>query len=891
MKNVFSKTSQTDKRFRTWAAKFGKAFPLTLMLMITLTTIVFAAYTGPNRSTYVSDIDTFWERKHCHYEAWYDPAGTGYWGCHYDTYVAPSSGCPGFSNWTNASCGWPAEAHVDGTSSSSSIESCSSGQAGCTSRTEDNSYWNVLSPATVSGTNACTTSGSNGWCRGGATIALSGSDPISPWIVTAIEGSLNGGAAQTLCSTSSCTWTYPEGANILNIWSMSSHGDTSYQTTRLMNLDTVPPSSAVTFSGSEENGWFNDAMTIVAVGTDATSTVATEQLSVDGGTLQASPIDFTQEGTFDVYAVVTDVAGWQTTSLTRTFSRDVTPPTATVSLNQTPLAGWYSQPLTVSASGIDNLSGYDRTEYTLTDGAGVVTTGNLPVTLNVDGLNTIDFTHFDVAGNPVTASASYNLDLTHPVATINSDGTFLTVTLSGVVTDNATGLDSGISTAELSIDGGASWTPLTIGAGGSWSQSFDTTAFPDGGKTLQVRATDVAGNQTVTPLVVNIGNAPASVYVSDPWTLPASGSLEITEGIIGYSSVSVSICDSTGRLSCIQRSYAPDAVPATIEWDGTVDGVEAPAGDYDVTVVIYDNLGRRPTAQSAIIVPLIAPRSAAPTVAPLSAPAVKDEGSLISFFGIVDSFDDVILTVDGKSYNVADDTSIDATNGDIVRGALVSGTAMSLSNRLVTVRSLAIATGDGLVTFQGVISFMSEPDADGNFWIVIDDLAYKITPATEITGEIGEGIYVVGMMRDGVVVQMWVVESGSADSLVQFQGTVSDIVGSVDTLPYTLTVEGLSYRITDDSVISGDPVAVGVYVTGTAMGIDRSVLGMQVTSKKPGLWSLALDFFNTTLGTIIIICVALIMIIFILLFLFLKRRKKKKDEELAVEEAVEKLSN
>ncbi|MEW6569175.1 MAG: hypothetical protein AB1449_13620 [Chloroflexota bacterium] len=49
-----------------------------------------ADYLGPNRTvtTWV------WRRLQCHYQATYDPPGTGWWGCRLDLYQPPDGSCP-----------------------------------------------------------------------------------------------------------------------------------------------------------------------------------------------------------------------------------------------------------------------------------------------------------------------------------------------------------------------------------------------------------------------------------------------------------------------------------------------------------------------------------------------------------------------------------------------------------------------------------------------------------------------------------------------------------------------------------------------------------------------------------------------------------------------------
>ena len=87
-------------------------------------------------------------------------------------------------------CGEP-ENYAAMCGSSCSATGCSSSQQ--TSTTPGS----PLPPATVSGSAVCTTPGSNGWCKGGATLALSASEPLSGYVITGIESTLG-----MLCSSS-----------------------------------------------------------------------------------------------------------------------------------------------------------------------------------------------------------------------------------------------------------------------------------------------------------------------------------------------------------------------------------------------------------------------------------------------------------------------------------------------------------------------------------------------------------------------------------------------------------------------------------------------------------------------------------------------------------------
>jgi len=164
------------------------SFMMSLILLVGIIYVAAAAYTGPNRI----EMRTLWERRNCHYQAVYDPPGPGSYGCYLDQYVAPASGCPspgGMADYFNpAVCTSWLGSCTDlpcSISGSTSVGSCTSGQPGCVSRVEEYS----LPEASISGIPTCCFPGNNGWCREGAVLALSATEPLAGYHITGIEGS------------------------------------------------------------------------------------------------------------------------------------------------------------------------------------------------------------------------------------------------------------------------------------------------------------------------------------------------------------------------------------------------------------------------------------------------------------------------------------------------------------------------------------------------------------------------------------------------------------------------------------------------------------------------------------------------------------------------------
>ncbi|MFH2102569.1 MAG: hypothetical protein ABIJ39_04345, partial [Chloroflexota bacterium] len=253
-----------------------------LALALLLAFPVLADYLGPDR-----DVTTLtWQRLACRYQAVYDPPGPGYYGCTLELYYPPNGTCPGAGSVTvffnPGSCvGWAENYCVTqgcAISLSSSIDGCSSGQTGCTSVSSTITH----PPATVSGGVTCAQPGAGGWCAGGAALDLSGSEPLTGYSITSLEGTRNG--VDFACTGSSCSVSLVEGLNDFSYWAHSSWEDTSLMGSASGRLDSVPPLVGGNVTGVPgDNGWFVSAVTVTAAASDATSGVVSLQYALNGG--------------------------------------------------------------------------------------------------------------------------------------------------------------------------------------------------------------------------------------------------------------------------------------------------------------------------------------------------------------------------------------------------------------------------------------------------------------------------------------------------------------------------------------------------------------------------------------------------------------------------------
>ena len=465
--------------------------------------IVRAAYTGPNRTT----TSTSWDRQRCTYHATSGGSGCNLTLYHTTGGCDSTSSVAGYFNNAPTACGtgWPGTCGSDITCSisltGSSTVGCSSGDAGCTSHTTTTN----LPPATVNGSTACASPGNSGWCRGGATLNLTGNDPVSGWTITAIESDLFGNLCTGGSATLSCVWNFPEGSTSLNFWADSSNGDTSLMSNASMNLDSVAPSVSIALtSGTPGNaGWYTSPVKFTGSTSDPSpsSGIALTQYVLDGGTPQSgSSVTVSTDGTHSVYFTTQDVAGNASApSAADSVKIDQTPPvvSSSVSSGTSGSNGWYTSSVQLSATASDATSGLDSAGLAYTIDGGSTQSGST-ATVSGDGTHTVVFSAHDVAGNLGSSTQTIKIDTTPPTAGFSmsapngSNGWYTSVV---TVTPSSTDATSGIASQQVSLNGS------------NWSSSV--TISTDGVYTVYSKATDNAGNSSsVVTKTVSLDTTP-----------------------------------------------------------------------------------------------------------------------------------------------------------------------------------------------------------------------------------------------------------------------------------------------------------------------------------------------------------------------------------------------
>ncbi len=359
------------------------------------------------------------------------------------------------------------------------------------------------------------TAGTNGWFRGAVSVTLSASDATSG--VAATFYTIDGGLQHTY--TGSAFTVSGDGTHHINFWSVDNAGNTESAQTDAIKIDTTPPITMDTLSGTLGNaGWYTSASVSVSLTpSDATSGVAATYYTIDSGTRQTytgSAFSVTGEGTHHINFWSVDIAGNTDATETDSFKIDSIAPTTTFSILQGTMGNdsWFTSGVIVGLSANDSGSGPANTYYSLDGGS--MQTYTVPFTVTGDAIHTLVFDSLDIAGNQeARQTQTIKIDTTPPVLHLPAHQTFEATQSSGVVV-NYTG-----ATATDNVSGVVSLT----------SSPPSGSVFPLGTTTVFVTATDDAGNQTTGSFTVNVELSRADhLAMTTPIQVVAGGTFSVT---------------------------------------------------------------------------------------------------------------------------------------------------------------------------------------------------------------------------------------------------------------------------------------------------------------------------------------------------------------------------
>lgn len=465
---------------------------LSVIFVIITTTVVIAAYTGPDpslrvRTVMVENCHTENELTSCYYSATVSNGTT----CKLGPQTPP---CSQPASWE-----WLAYCGYDRTGSVQYLPVYTEKEV-CVDVPTDKQYGN----ATVSGSINCTNL--NGWCTNTASLNISSNEPIPGENITAIEGtgfSVGGSSTSRSISTN--------GSTVIEYWAVSSVGDTSLKGSSTVKVDTLAPTASV----NAPTGWNTGATSITNTSSDGQSGIQTSSIIVSG--------DFTSScsGASCSVTVPSNITGsinWNvyaqdnvnlTNNASGSYNVDNTLPVVSCSASAADgQNGWYVTNPSISISASDAHSGLASTSSSFSSSEGAGISATCYATDNVGLTNS-------------TNIGTFNIDKTAPNGTINTPVEGATITSSTNFVGSASDTVSGFQQVNLIVNG------KNVGSSSNtnWSISFKPSNYSNGTLAITFQFIDNAGNITSQSRNIVINN-PAPKAALAPERMPINGIVE-----------------------------------------------------------------------------------------------------------------------------------------------------------------------------------------------------------------------------------------------------------------------------------------------------------------------------------------------------------------------------
>jgi FIMAH domain-containing protein/beta-propeller repeat-containing protein len=378
---------------------------------------------------------------------------------------------------------------------------------------------------------------------------------------------------------------------------------------------------------------------------------------------------------------------------------DTIAPTTTIALSGTPgIPGWYTSPVTVSLSSVENDGGRGLAymEYSLNGGPFKRYT--TPLTVTTSGTTRVTARATDWAGNVETppASAAVAIDTTGPVVSFQVTGTF---GLGGWLKSSATVTVFGVDIAGTGVES----VEYRIGNAAFQSYTAPFVISTDGVTQVTARATDRNGNVSTSTQTVSI----------DTSAPRASLALAGTSGLAGWYQSPVTV-----SLSAVDD--APGSGVATVEYrinDGVFQLYAAPfvvlaEGTTRITARATDRAGN---VESPLPAALVMIDSSTPTVT-IASPEPRDyqhsDSVMVSFSATdgMSGLQSVSAALDGGALqNSQSILLLTQTLGAHTIDVLAFDAAGNPAHRSVPFR--VVATIDSLIASVNIFALQGKIDA------------------------------------------------------------------------------------------------------------------------------------------------------------------------------------
>ena len=441
------------------------------------------------------------------------------------------------------------------------------------------------------------------------------------------------------------TWSFvstalSNGVHTLNVTATDAAGNVSPNASTTLTIDTVAPNPVTnlvinddvgTLQGPLANGAFTDDATPTLSGTAEANAIVTiyDGTTVIGSTTAngSGAWSFTtatlSNGSHPLSVTVTDAAGnTSAASATVSITVDTVAPAAStlvitndVTSTVVP-SGGATNDTTPTLSGVaeagSRVSIYDGGTLLGTAIAGSTGAWTFTTAALTQGTHPLSVTVTDTAGNVSgTTSASVIIDTTPPaavtnlVAANNNGSTAVTIPNNGITNDSTPLLTgNGEVGARISVyDGTTLLGTTTVGSGGTWS--FVSTALSNGTHTLNVTATDAAGNvspnASTTLRIDTVAPTASTLTITDD-----AGSTPVTLTNGAYTRDTTPVLNGTAEVGAIVTIYDGTTALGSVtvgaggSWTYTPSALAN--GAHPLSVTVTDSAGNVSTGNTAVTV-------------------------------------------------------------------------------------------------------------------------------------------------------------------------------------------------------------------------------------------------------------------------------------------------
>lgn len=280
--------------------------------------------------------------------------------------------------------------------------------------------------------------GPTGWYGASVRVSLSAVDDAS-------------GVASMFYSEDGVSWSAyaepfapsSEGSVTFYYYSSDSAGNTEPIDTMTVLIDMTPPTTGVELDGALGlSGWYVSDVSVALSADDAGSGVDRTEYSLDmaSWTPYSTPIVVVGDGVVTLYYRSADLAGNIEDAKTLSIYIDRTLPKTEILLEGSiGLEGWFTSDVVVTLSATDDISGVDRTQFSLDGTVWYGYTG--PLVISSEGMSALYYRSLDVAGNvEAFSSVAMAVDKSAPQTKLDAGSYYANGVVALMATDSVSGV-------------------------------------------------------------------------------------------------------------------------------------------------------------------------------------------------------------------------------------------------------------------------------------------------------------------------------------------------------------------------------------------------------------------------------------------------------------------